>query len=273
MQHFTLNTGHTMPIVGFGTWDLRGAQCQSAVLHALQCGYRLIDTAQMYENEREVGLAIAQSGVPRQQLFVTTKLMRASYAQTRQLIDLSIERLGTGYIDLLLVHEPYRESPDMWRAMAEAVDSGEVRAIGISNFNEALFADFVKKCGTTVPAVNQVEAHLFFSRRSLLQAMLPFGTVMQAWSPLVAGQNGIFANATLAAIAQRHGKTPAQIALRHLVEQGIGVVPKSSDPRHIVQNLDILDFSLTAADRLLLDGFDTGRTHFGWTLPQRNTYW
>ena len=263
MEYITLNTGHSMPMVGFGTWQILGEQCVTCVRQALDLGYRLIDTARMYENEVEVGRAIKASGVPREEIFLTTKVFQPdnSYEGTRMSIDRSLLRLDTDYIDLFLIHEPYDEDRDMVRAMREALEAGKIRALGISNYNQALYARFVAECGL-VPAVNQVEAHVFHQQLPLKAAMN--GTVMQAWSPLTSGQRAVVTDPVLTALGEKYGKTAAQMALKALVQQGIPVVPKTVTLSRMQENLDLFDFTITPEDLAVIQGMDTGKTLFGW---------
>ena len=201
MDMVPLNNGVNMPMLGLGTYALRGKECERCVLKALELGYRLFDTAQMYGNEREVGNALRRGGVPRGELFVTTKLYRpsASYARAKQGIEASLNALQLDFIDLLLIHEPYREAEEMYSALEEACRAGRLRAIGVSNFNASRYEAFLRAC-TVIPAVNQVEAHIFFQQRELLEEMKKRGTHMQAWSPFAAGKNAFFSNLVLRAL-------------------------------------------------------------------------
>ena len=263
MEFVTLNNGQQMPMVGFGTWQILGDQCETCVRQALDLGYRLIDTARMYENEEAVGRGIRASGVAREEIFLTTKVFQPdnSYAGTRAAIDQSLLRLGTDYIDLFLIHEPYDEDKDMVRAMEEALEAGKIRAIGISNYNKDLYARFVAECGV-IPAVNQVEAHVFHQQLPLKAAM--DGTCMQAWSPLTCGQKPVVTDPVLTEIGAKYGKTAAQIALKALVQQGIPVVPKTVTPARMKENLDLFDFTLSPEDLETIRAMDTGKTLFGW---------
>ncbi len=265
MKHITLNTGSEMPMLGLGTYALRGTECERCVLDALELGYRLFDTAQMYGNEREVGNALRRGGVPRGELFVTTKLYRpsASYTLAKQGIEASLNALQLDFIDLLLIHEPYREAEEMYPALEEAYRDGRLGAIGVSNFNAARHAAFLRSC-TVIPAVNQVEAHVFFQQRELLEDMKAYGTHMQAWSPFAAGKNDLFDNSVLRAIGLAYGKTPAQIALNYLVRQGISVIPKSSRKERMKENLGVFDFQLRDEDMRRIRALDKGKTLFGW---------
>jgi len=263
MEFVTLNNGQRMPMVGFGTWQILGSQCETCVRQALDLGYRLIDTARMYENEEAVGRGIRASGVAREEIFLTTKVFQPdnSYEGTRAAIDQSLLRLGVDYIDLFLIHEPYDEDRDMVRAMGEALEAGKIRALGISNYNKDLYARFVADCGV-IPAVNQVEAHVFHQQLPLKAAMGE--TVMQAWSPFTSGQRPVVTDPVLTKIGAKYGKTAAQIALKALVQQGIPVVPKTVTPARMKENLDLFDFTLSSEDLETIRAMDTGKTLFGW---------
>lgn len=265
MEYTVLNNGIQMPMVGFGTWDLRGERCVQCVETALECGYRLIDTAQMYDNENEVGTAIRHSEIQRKELFITTKVYRPnnSYSKTRVAIEKSLETMKLDYIDLFLIHEPYQEAAEMYRAMEEAYTAGKIRAIGISNFNAGLYEKFISQCGA-IPAVNQVEAHVLFGQRKLQAKMKAHGTQMEAWSPFAAGKQNLFHNQVLEAVGKDYGKTAAQIALKYLVQRGIIVIPKSANKERMLDNIALFDFTLTAEDMLRIDGLDQGKSLFGW---------
>lgn len=264
-KHIILNNGLPMPIVGFGTWMLKGEAGKRAVLDALAVGYRLIDTAHMYDNEAMVGQAVAESGLRRGDIFITTKLCqtRAGYELAWQGIEESLARLQTDYIDLMLIHEPYDEALDMYRALTEAYHKGIVRAIGISNFNAREYLEFIGSCDV-IPAINQVECHVYYRRKELQQTLVAQGTQMQAWSPFTEGKKTIFQEPVLQAVGQKYGKTTAQIALQYLVQQGIGVIPKSSHRDRMAENLDIFDVTLTPDDIARIQQLETGKTLFGW---------
>jgi len=265
MNYITLNNNVKMPILGLGTSGLTGSECENSVLEAIELGYRLIDTAQMYKNEREVGNAIKMSGVPREEFFITTKICRPNnnYEATKQAIETSLEQLQVEYIDLLLIHEPYEEAKDMYRAMLEAYEAGIIRAIGISNFKTSLYQEFIKDC-KVIPAVNQVEQHVFFQQDELMEIMSKHGTHMQAWSPFAKGKNDLFDNEVLKSIGEKYGKTAAQIALRFLVQSNISVVPKSSHKERMAENMDIFDFELSESDLIQLRQMNQGESVFGW---------
>lgn len=266
MEYIKLNNGVKMPLAGLGTWDLNGDRCVESVKAALGMGYHLIDTAQMYNNEAEVGRAIRESGVARDEIFLTTKIYRpsSSYERAKAAIDQSLKTLGLDYVDLLLLHEPYQYGPEMYRAMEEAYRAGKARAIGVSNYDEGWYGSFLKQC-EIVPAVNQLECHVYFQKWAFQQRMLDQGTVMQAWAPLAQGLGGLTELETLREIGSRYGKTAAQVALRFLVQRGISVVPKSKRPKRLRENLALFDFSLTDDEMKRIRTLDRNDTLFPWT--------
>lgn len=265
MEHITLNNGAPMPMVGLGTWQLRDQAGERAILDALELGYRLLDTARMYENEDIVGSAVKKSGLPRREVFITTKLFTpsAGYQKAKEDIARSLEALQTDYIDLLLIHEPYEAAPEMYLAMEEACAAGLVRAVGLSNFSGEEYLRFLKHCRVT-PAVDQVESHVYHPQLALKKLLEEKGTRMQAWASFTEGRRNIFAEPVLAEAGRRHGKTAAQTALRYLVENGIPVLPKSAHRERLRENLDIFDFSLTDEERRAIAALDDGRSLFGW---------
>lgn len=267
MRTVRLNNGVEMPLVGFGTSQLEGQACVEGVANALQLGYRLVDTAQMYGNEEQVGQGIRASGVPREEIFVTTKLDRRSnsYLKAKQAVDISLARLGLDYVDLLLVHEPYPQGPEMYRALAEACQVGKARAVGISNYSPERYARFLAQCEGPVPAVNQVEAHLYFQKWAFQRTLEEHGTVMQGWAPLAQAMEGAARHPVLAEIGARYGKSPAQVALRALVQRGVSVIPKSGREDRRRENLALFDFSLTQEGMDQIRTLDQGRTLFPWT--------
>lgn len=265
MEHITLNNGAPMPMVGLGTWQLRGQAGERAILDALELGYRLLDTARMYENEDIVGSAVKKSGLPRREVFITTKLFTpsAGYRKAKEDIARSLEALQSDYIDLLLIHEPYEAAPEMYLAMEEACAAGLVRAVGLSNFSGEEYLRFLKHCRVT-PAVDQVESHVYHPQLALKKLLEEKGTRMQAWASFTEGRRNIFAEPVLVEAGRRHGKTAAQTALRYLVENGIPVLPKSAHRERLRENLDIFDFSLTDEERCAIAALDEGRSLFGW---------
>ena len=265
MKYINLNNNVKMPILGLGTARTTGSECENMVLQAIEAGYRLIDTAQMYDNEREVGNAIKKSGISRDEIFITTKICRPnnSYEATKLAIEKSLKKLQVKYIDLLLIHEPYDQSLDMYRAMKESYENGFVRAIGISNFNIDKYNHFIQKC-EIVPSVNQVEQHVFFQQDKLNKIMSSHGTHMQSWSSFAYGKNNFFKNEVLMAIGKKYNKTVAQVALRFLIQQGISVIPKSSDKNRMIENINVFDFELTNDDMNCIKSLNQNKTLFGW---------
>ena len=263
MEYATLNNGVKVPMVGYGTYRTPNQDAARLVSEALAAGYRHVDTAQCYGNERGVGEALAASGIPREELFVTTKTWTSGYADTARSIDASLRNLRSDYVDLLLVHEPSGDMGGVWRAVEEAYRAGKARAIGVSNF---LGSDFSRllEAAEVVPAVNQLECHVYRQQREMQQACTQAGVLMTSWSPLAAGRNGFFADPALAEIARSHDASIAQVGLRWLVRQGIPVIPKSADPRRMRENLDVFDFELTDAEMSAIAALDTGRSQFGW---------
>lgn len=264
MNNITLNNGVTMPRIGYGVFRMTdAAACEEAVVEAIRAGYRLIDTAAAYENEEAVGRAIRRCGVPREELFVTTKLWvtDTSYKGAKRGLARSLERLGLDYVDLYLIHQPYNDVYGAWRAMEELYAAGRVRAIGVDNFTQARLADFLY-FNKVRPAVNLLECNAFFQREDERTYLAAQGIQMQAWSPLAAGQGSLFENETLRAIAAAHGKSVAQVVLRWLVQRGIVPLAKSANPVRMRENLAIFDFSLTEPEMQAIAALDTGHTCF-----------
>ena len=260
----TLNNGVKMPAIGYGVFRMKDpAECEEAVVQAIQNGYRLIDTAAAYENEEAVGRAIRRCGVPREELFVTTKLWitDTSYEGAKRGFARSMERLGLGYVDLYLIHQPYNDYYGAWRALEELYAAGKARVIGVDNFTPDKLADFVF-WNKVKPAVNLVECNAFFQREEERRYMESQNIQMQAWSPLAAGQGRLFENETLRALAATHNKTVAQIVLRWLVQRNIVPLVKSANPERMRENLEIFDFALTDAEMQQIAALDTGRTAF-----------
>ena len=260
----TLNNGVKIPAIGYGVFRMKDpAECEEAVVQAIQSGYRLIDTAAAYENEEAVGRAIRRCGVPREELFITTKLWitDTSYEGAKRGFARSMERLGLGYVDLYLIHQPYNDYYGAWRALEELYAAGKARVIGVDNFTPDKLADFVF-WNKVKPAVNLVECNAFFQREEERRYMESQNIQMQAWSPLAAGQGRLFENETLRALAATHNKTVAQIVLRWLVQRNIVPLVKSANPERMRENLDIFDFALTDAEMQQIAALDTGSTAF-----------
>ncbi|BBF43605.1 oxidoreductase, aldo/keto reductase family [Lachnospiraceae bacterium KM106-2] len=265
MKYLNLNNGLKMPMIGFGTWALRGELCEQSVADAIDTGYRLIDTAQMYENELAVGKGIQKSGISRSELFITTKLYTPSnsYEKAKADIERSLQNLQLDYVDLMLIHEPYKESLEMYEALKEAYQEGKLRAIGISNFNASQYLDFIKHC-EIIPVINQVESHVFYQQLELKAVMEEHGTKMQAWSPFAQGKKDFFHNQILKDIGEKYGKSIGQIALNYLVNNEIAVIPKSSHKERMQENMDSFDFKLSNEDRDQILQLEEGRSLFGW---------
>lgn len=265
MEDFVvLNNGVRMPRVGLGVYAIPVNQTKDAVLTALSLGYRHIDTAQLYKNEAEVGEAVRASGIPRKEIFVTTKLWGArDYEDAKRSIARSQRVLGIGVIDLLLIHWPGEDNLGVYKALEEAYQAGDVRAIGISNFVENLFPSFIKQVDV-VPAVDQVEAHVFCQQKGLRKMMAEAGVVPEAWSPLGSGEHKIFGNPVLESIAKKHQKSVAQIALRFLVQSGFVIIPRTTKATHMQENLDVLTFTLDPDDMTRIESLDNAKSLFGW---------
>lgn len=250
MQYFTLNNGLKIPALGFGVFQVPDpAQCEQAVTDALNAGYRLLDTAAAYMNEQAVGKAIAKSGIPRKELFITTKLwvQDASYEKAKDAIERSLNNLGLDYLDLYLIHQPMGDYYGAYRAMEEAYRAGKLKAIGVCNFYPHVLTDF---CETVdiIPAVNQVELHPFFAQEDALKVMKEYGVTPEAWGPFAEGKHGIFTHSVLTEIGNKYGKTAAQVALRWNIQRGVVVIPKSVHIERIKANIDVFDFELTKED-------------------------
>lgn len=257
-----LNNGIEMPLEGFGVFQVPDpAVCEQAVLDAIESGYRLIDTAAAYMNEEAVGRAIAKCGVPREELFITTKLwvQDASYEGAKQAIETSMQKLGLSYIDLYLIHQPMGDYIGAWRAMEEAYKAGKLRAIGVCNCYPHVLADICETVAVK-PAVNQVELHSFFQQENALALMREYGVHPEAWGPFAEGNHGIFTHPVLTAIGQKYGKSAAQVALRWNVQRGVTVIPKSVHKERMEQNINIWDFTLSGEDMAEIAKLDIGRS-------------
>lgn len=262
MKTVTLNNGVEMPMEGFGVFQIPdAAQCEQAVSEALRAGYRLIDTAAAYGNEEAVGAAIRKSGIPREQLFVTTKLWVQDYGYENAKLAFarSLDKLGLDYLDLYLLHQPLSDYYSAWRALEELYQAGRVRAIGVCNFYPERLADLCLNA-TVIPAVNQIECHPFFQRKNDMETLREFGVQIEAWGPLAEGQKDIFHNPILSEIAARHGKTVAQVILRWQIQRGVVVIPKSVHRERIAENMDIWDFALTEQDMARIAAMDLGHS-------------
>lgn len=257
-----LNNGIEMPLEGFGVFQVPDpAVCEQAVLDAIAAGYRLIDTAAAYMNEEAVGKAIAKCGVPREELFITTKLwvQDASYEGAKAAIETSLQKLGLDYIDLYLIHQPMGDYIGAYRAMEEAYQAGKLRAIGVCNCYPQILADICETVEVT-PAVNQVELHPFFQQENALALMKEYGVHPEAWGPFAEGNHGIFTHPVLTKIGQKYGKSAAQVALRWNVQRGVTVIPKSIHKDRMEQNLAIWNFQLSDEDMAEIAKLDIGHS-------------
>ena len=249
MQTIKLNNGIEMPVLGYGVFQVSPEECERCVLDAISTGYRLIDTAQAYYNEEGVGNAVTRCGVPRNELFLTTKIWISNAGETNaaRSIDESLRKLHTDYIDLLLIHQPFSDYPGTLRAMEKAVKDGKVRAIGLSNFYPDRFVDMAEYAEIK-PAVNQLKTNVFSQQWEAEAEMNLYDTHIMAWAPLAQGNPELLTNPVLTALAERYNKTVQQVALRYLIQRGIIAIPKSTHTERMKQNLDVFDFALTPED-------------------------
>ncbi len=263
METVKLANGVEMPVLGYGVYQVSPSECERCVSDAISVGYRMIDTAQAYGNEKEVGNAIRKSGVDRKDIFVVTKvwISNSGYDRAKASIGESLRRLGTDYIDLLLIHQPFGDYYGTWRAMEEAYRSGEVRAIGVSNFYPDRFIDLAE-FSEIKPMVNQVETHVFNQQRRPQEIMKEYGTQIMSWGPFAEGRNGFFTDPTLEAVGRKYGKSVAQTALRFLIQRGVVVIPKSTHKERMVQNLDVFDFTLSQEDMEAIGRLDQAESLF-----------
>ena len=262
VENVKLNNGVMMPLEGFGVFQIPDlAECERVTIEAIRQGYRLIDTAAAYQNEEAVGAAIAKSGVPREELFITTKLwvQDISYEAAGTAFERSLQKLGLDYLDLYLIHQPMGDFFGAWRRLEELHRAGKIRAIGVSNFYPAVLANF---CETVEikPMVNQVELHPFFQPEAALATMKEYGVVPQAWGPLAEGKHGIFTHPVLTKIGEKYGKTAAQVSLRWNTQRGVSILPKSVRAERIAVNLDIWDFALNEAEMAEIAKLDLGHS-------------
>lgn len=259
MKTITLNNGVEMPLLGYGVFQVAPEECGRCVLDAIEVGYRSIDTAQAYFNEEGVGAAIRECGIPRERLFITTKIWisNAGEENAARSIDESLRKLRTDYVDLLLVHQPFGDYYGTYRAMQKAYAAGKTRAVGLSNFYDGRFVDLVENMEAK-PAVVQLETHVFCQQRPMRELAASYGTRIMAWSPLAQCRDGFFTNATLAAIGAKYGKTNAQVALKFLMQEGIIAIPKTTRKDRMASNFDVDDFELSDADMDAVRGMDRG---------------
>ena len=263
METKILNNGVEMPVLGFGVYQVDEAICERCVSEALAAGYRSIDTAAAYMNERAVGRAVRRSGIPRGELFITTKLwvQDAGYESAKRAFAASLERLQLDYLDLYLIHQPFGDVYGAWRAMEELYREGKVRAIGVSNFQPDRLVDLILH-NEVVPAVNQVETHPFCQQAEEAGIMARYGVQAEAWAPFAEGRNNLFGNEVLTDLAAKHRKSVAQVVLRWLIQRGIQVIPKSVHKERMAENIDVFDFTLPPEDMARIAALDMKQSCF-----------
>lgn len=263
MDYIRLNNGVEMPILGFGVYQIPDDECEAVVIEAINAGYRLIDTAMAYHNEEAVGRAIKNCGVPREELFITTKLWLSDtgYDKTKKAFKESLDRLSLEYIDLYLIHQPIGDVYGSWRAMEELNEEGLIKSIGVANFMPDRFVDFVNN-NRIIPAINQVEVNPFCQRTKDQEWMIKKDVQIQSWGPFAEVRNQLFENDILDNIGLKYNKSIAQIILRWLVQRGIVCIPKSVHKQRIVENFDVFDFELSEKDMTTISGMDTGESCF-----------
>ena len=263
MEYATLNNGVKIPMLGYGVFQIPTEDTKRCVLDAISVGYRSIDTAQGYFNEEGVGEAVSTCGIPRDELFLTTKIWisNGGYEKAKASIDESLRKLKTDYIYLMLIHQPFNDYYGSYRAMEDAYRAGKIRAIGVSNFMPDRFID-IAGFVDVVPMVNQLEVHVFQQQRVAGDILKKYGTQLMAWSPLAQGKNNLFANETLVEIGQKYGKTAAQVNLRFLIQSGVVVIPKSTHKERMEENFNLFDFSLTGAEMEEIEALDLGHSQF-----------
>jgi 2,5-diketo-D-gluconate reductase A len=259
----TLNNGIKMPLLGFGTYMLRDEVCKTSVANAISLGYRLIDTATVYGNESAIGAGIKQSGIERNELFITSKvwIKDPAFENCKKEFDISLNKLGTDYLDLYLIHRPRGNFKATWQAMEELYKAGKIKALGISNFEPGQI-DELKSFATIMPTVNQIESHAFFQETTALKNLHNQSIQMEAWAPLAEGRNGLFTNQVLESIGKKYHKTVAQVCLRWHYQRGVVSIPRSSNKEHMLENLNIFDFQLTADDMTSIAQLDLNKTQF-----------
>lgn len=263
MTYVTLNNGVKMPQVGYGVYQVEPTEAERCVLDAISVGYRMIDTAQSYHNEEGVGNAIAKCGVPREELFIVTKVWISNAGEEKAYASIleSLKKLQTVYVDLLLIHQPFGDYYGTYRAMERAYREGKTRAIGVSNFYPDRFID-IQAHVEVKPAVNQVETHVFNQQITAQEYMEKYGCRIMSWGPFAEGKNDFFNNETLAEIGRKYGKSVAQVALRYLLQRGVVLIPKSTHKERMKQNMDIFNFSLTEEDMAMIRQLDTKQSLF-----------
>lgn len=263
MEYVTLNNGIKMPILGYGVYQVTQEECERCVLDALKVGYRSLDTAQSYFNEEQVGNAIQKSGVPREEIFLTTKVWveHYGYEQAKASVMESMRKLQTDYLDLVLLHQPFSDTYGAYRALEELYAEGKIRAIGVSNFYVDRMVDFAS-FNQIKPMVNQVETHIFQQQKELKEWADKYGIQLEAWAPFGEGRNGIFDNSVVREIGARYHKTAAQVMLRWNIQRGIVVIPKSTHLERMKENFEVFDFVLTSEEMAAIADLDRAESSF-----------
>lgn len=263
MDTVKLNNGIAMPVLGYGVYQVDPAECERCVLDAISVGYRSIDTAQAYNNEEGVGNAIQKCGVPRSELFITTKvwISNGGYEKAKASIEDSLRKLKTDYIDLLLIHQPFNDYYGSYRAMTEGYKAGKIRAIGVSNFYPDRLIDFCQ-FQEVIPAVNQVETHPFQQQKTAHEIMKKYGVQHESWGPFAEGRKDMFTNPVIKSIGDKYGKSVAQVILRFLIQSDVVVIPKSTHKERMIKNFNVFDFTLTDADMAAIAVLDGGESAF-----------
>lgn len=264
MEYVTLNNGVKMPILGYGVYQIADQEaCERCVLDAISVGYRSIDTAQAYGNEEAVGRAVKQCGVPRDELFITTKvwISNAGYENAKASIEESLKKLQLDYLDLLLIHQPFNDYYGTYRAMEEMYKAGKIRAIGVSNFYPDRLIDLIQ-FNEIVPAINQVETHPFNQQVKAQEIMKKYGVQIESWGPFAEGRNDMFTNETLKTVGEKYKKSNAQVALRYLIQKNVVVIPKSTHRERMIQNFDVFDFELSKEDMNMIAKLDKDESAF-----------
>ena len=265
MEYKTLNNGLKIPIEGLGVYNISERETQRVVEDAISVGYRSIDTAAMYYNEKGVGDAVRACGVSREELFITTKICDSCYTREETLltVDHSMKQLGLDYVDLMLIHWPVGNPVVMWHTLEELYEQGMFKAIGVSNFYPNTFPEIANDA-KVMPVVNQYETHVLYQQREMLDYLKPYNVALEAWSPLAEGRNSIFKSKTLVSIGEKYGKTSAQVALKFLIQNGVIIIPKTTHKDRMIENIDLFDFTLTDDDLTDIRRLDTGRNVTGW---------
>ena len=265
MEYKTLNNGLLMPMVGLGVYNISEKETQRVVEDAISIGYRSIDTAAMYYNEKGVGDAVRTCDIPREELFITTKICDSCYSreETLRSVSHSMKQLGLDYVDLMLIHWPVGNPIVMWHTLEELYEQGMFKAIGVSNFYPNIFPQIVNNA-KVMPVVNQCETHVLYQQRKMLEYLKPYDVALEAWSPLAEGRRSIFKNKALVDIGERYGKTAAQVALKFLIQNGIIIIPKTTHKERMIENINLFDFTLTDVDLQEIRLLDTGRNVTGW---------